>query len=547
MSESLYVGSVVLGHYRIVRPIARGGMGIIYLARNEGAAGFVRPVVVKRIAGDLVGDKAFVRLFVREARVLAYLRHPGIVGILDFAEEHGAYLMILEYVHGYSLRLWSRYLLETRGAFPADVAVEIMASVLEALHYAHTLSSPDGEPLHIVHRDISPANVLIDVDGHVKLADFGIARTQLDRTEASANLELKGKMAYMAPELLQLKEPSPSSDIFSCGVTLHEILTGKNELNQGDPVSTATYVLSHDLTPVNQVRRELPESLAKVISKAVARDPAQRFETAVELAQALRAVKDQLPQSGPLAAIAKRDFRDPRFTELLGVTDLDALSHAWQQEKTSSPAEPPATSHAEQEKAQSDTIPPPVPARAVSRSTMIVAAMVLAVVAAAAIVVLGQRRDRGPATRFVLVEGNATPYEDGQEVRPEPDRPRIDGGSAPAAPQPEPSRPGSDDAGAKAPVRRVDPVLELSRAFASRRGMVARCVEQNAEEAQAAPEVAIRFRVAADGSVTSVELVPASAAGTRAGACILGVARATHFPPQREPVSFRIPVTFRRR
>src|SRR5947209_14846010 len=177
------IGRVVLGRYRIVRMLAQGGMGVIYLARSEGAAGFVRPIVVKRILSDLISDESIVNHFKREARIMSNLRHPGIVSVIDFGQEARSYLMVLDYVHGFHAGRWQKFVRTTRGPFPAELAVQIVLAVLDALHYAHTLADADGRVLGIVHRDVSPSNVLLEVDGHVKLADFGIARMQTESTD----------------------------------------------------------------------------------------------------------------------------------------------------------------------------------------------------------------------------------------------------------------------------------------------------------------------------------------------------------------------------
>ena len=216
----------------MVRSIGRGGMGLIYLARLEGAAHFVKPVVVKRAAPDLLAkEPSLLQVMGREARIMSHLHHPSIVSVVDFAEEEGSYLLVLDYVHGYHLGQWHRFMRGTGRAFPADVAIHIVCLVLDALHYAHTIVGPDGIALGIVHRDVSPGNVLLDVDGHVQLADFGIARMHSDQTETTDQPGLiKGKFAYMAPELLSRASPNPVTDVYAAAVVLHELLTGRNEL-----------------------------------------------------------------------------------------------------------------------------------------------------------------------------------------------------------------------------------------------------------------------------------------------------------------------------
>src|ERR1700689_378094 len=221
-----FVGRKVLGRYRVVRSIGRGGMGLIYLARVEGAAHFVKPAVVKRAAPDLLAkEPSLLQIMGREARIMSHLNHPSIVRVIDFAEEDGAYLLVLDYVSGFHLGQWHRFMRGSGRSFPIDLGIHIVCKVLDALHYAHTTRGPDGTLLGIVHRDVSPGNVLLDVDGSIKLSDFGIARMHSDQTETTSQPSLlKGKFAYMAPELLSRAVPSPATDLYAAAVVLHELL-----------------------------------------------------------------------------------------------------------------------------------------------------------------------------------------------------------------------------------------------------------------------------------------------------------------------------------
>src|SRR5262245_24696603 len=211
-------GTLVLGRYRVVSPLARGGMGIVFLARTEGAAGFSRPVVIKRVVPDLAGDEAAAQSFAREARILSNLQHPNIVNVIDFDEEDGAYVMVLEYVHGYNVGQWQRYLLDTGRKMPIDYAIYITTRVLDALHYAHTFTRADGTPMQIVHRDVSPGNILLDTQGNVKLLDFGIARANEGGEYKTRDGYFKGKLTYAAPEIYEGTAASPQSDVYSAGV-----------------------------------------------------------------------------------------------------------------------------------------------------------------------------------------------------------------------------------------------------------------------------------------------------------------------------------------
>ena len=156
-------GRIILGRYRLVMPLAKGGQGVVYLARGEGAAGFTLPVVIKRVLSPIAKDPEANERFVREARITAQLRHPDIVSILDFERESDdSYVMVLEYVHGYDLAKWRSFVRADGRRFDAALAAYITVRVLDALHYSHSMRAPNGEPTPIIHRDISPGNVLID-------------------------------------------------------------------------------------------------------------------------------------------------------------------------------------------------------------------------------------------------------------------------------------------------------------------------------------------------------------------------------------------------
>ncbi len=320
---------MVLGHYRVVRALASGGMGTVYLARAEGAAGFVKPVVIKRSlrAGGELADQ----LFAREARILSSLRHPGIVSIVDFAEEDGDYVMVLDYVHGYTLQQWSRFVRKSRGNLPVELALYVMQRMLEALHYAHTLRDSQGSPLGIVHRDVKPSNVLVDVQGLVKLADFGVARTNTEVTDTSTgDTTLKGTFAYMAPELFGKTTPSPASDVYSAAVALYQLLAGKNPFAAADAVQTAARALRHDPDPIRSVRDDVSVRLANVIHKGLCKHPEGRYPSAGAFAEALgEAYPEAADADDRFRENIAADFHDPRLPDLLGTDSLQAREDAW--------------------------------------------------------------------------------------------------------------------------------------------------------------------------------------------------------------------------
>ena len=255
------IGKSVLGRYRIVARLARGGMGVVYLARAEGAAGFAKPVVVKRVLPDLAGEARMARLFVREAKILSNLQHPNVVTVIDFGEEDGAYIMVLDYVRAYSLGAWWAYLQETgaQGKVPIAEILHIMIRVLDALDYAHTMADPDGAPLDIVHADISPSNILVGTDGQVKLLDFGIARMRGEVTQATDSKSIRGKFSYLPVEALDGSPPTATTDVYACGVVLYELLTGDNPFTGADETRTVAKVISVQPPPPSSVRADVPK------------------------------------------------------------------------------------------------------------------------------------------------------------------------------------------------------------------------------------------------------------------------------------------------
>ncbi|MCC7541698.1 MAG: serine/threonine protein kinase [Deltaproteobacteria bacterium] len=598
--EDPLVGRVVLGRFRIVRQLARGGMGLIYLARAEGGDGFVRPVVVKRVAPHLVADERMVKSFAREARIMSNLRHPSIVAVIDYGREHGDSFMVLEYVRGHHLGRWLHFVQTKRGPFPVHRALHITLAILDALQYAHTLVTADGEATPVIHRDVTPANVLVDVDGPVKLADFGIATMQSDATETSGgDLNVRGKMAYLAPELLRFEPPSPATDTYSAAVVLHELLIGHNELRGSTPETTVAKVLEHVPSRVDALRKDVPRALGLVIARALSKEPNVRFATADALASALRALRlvDAHDAAAEIAKAASADFKHPDFQALTGAEDLIALDRAWRDavsqsitalqdsEPTAdappslrSPSTPPPRSGSGPQRlpsgrfAASDAISPegaddaaakPKPAAPawlrIGAPLAAVAAVAAAIGATVAKVVETDDVDLG--TSYVLVSGEGDPnVTTGQtDETGDAGASPVAASSADAA-----SESTADDGGASVGVAsRADtgaagsttprpprgrPTAEaLSRTFARESSRIARCFAVNLTEGQDVPAVSIRFRVDGDGRVQSAEILPAAVSGTPLGRCISGIARGTHFGPIGEPITFRIPVSARRR
>jgi serine/threonine-protein kinase len=584
-------GRVVLGRYRIVAPLARGGMGIIYLGRLEGAAGFSKPVVIKTVIPDAKDTRA-AQLFVREARILSNLEHPSIVGVLDFGEVDGEYIMVLEYVHGFHLGLWARYVREARGNMPLMHALEVMLPVLEALEFAHKLTRADGTPLDIVHRDVSPANILIDQSGHVKLHDFGIARMADDEFKTQDGT-FRGTLSFTAPETLQGVAASARSDLYACGVILYQLIAGNNPFRGEAPSETLHRVMTHQPPLLRTLRDDVGKALDHAIERAMEKDPAKRFASALQFADALRAARTwaEPEATSDLHRAIQHDFGSVEMPQLLGVENLQVRDAAWRASQSTpvrtplSSSRPPAgsgepatetawvpknaepatiqalPSHAllalAREGAETFGQPTAAPtAEAVSapttasappkrRSTLGIAVFASALVLALGGVAYGVlgRRTEPAAPRFLLIEKQAD--DESPSTSPSAQAPvGVSSAAVAATPGGSAGTPGVTPAVTKA-ARASDASSSgssLTAAFQKQRGRVEACFRSN-PSAVSTPQLTLHFQVAATGSVQSADLSPPSVAGSPLGACILGIARSTRFPVGDSQVSFTIPIT----
>ena len=286
-----------IGRYEILGEIGRGAMGVVYKARDPHID---RTVAIKTISlFDLepADDQEFRERFQQEARTAGRLSHPGIVAIFDVGAdpETNAPYIVMEYVAGSSL---SRLLLEDHGKMPLDPALQIVQEVAEALDYAHS----EG----VTHRDVKPANILLTADGRAKLADFGIAR--LDQSHLTLPGRLLGSPAYMAPEQMKGEATDGRSDLFSLGVVLYRLSTGYRPF-QGNSTATVCYkLLRQDPLPPSALNSELPLELDDFLSRAMAKEPEQRFQTGKEMALAIQSLrKNAAIQQDPLAPLRRSD------------------------------------------------------------------------------------------------------------------------------------------------------------------------------------------------------------------------------------------------
>jgi serine/threonine-protein kinase len=302
-----------VGRYSLLARLAVGGMAEIWLARQQGPKGFEKFVVIKRILDGYGADPDFVGMFLDEARIAAQLNHPHIVQIFDLGEEAGALYIAMEYLPGETLAAIARAGALQRKPLPIPHAVRIIADAAEGLAYAHAKTGPDGARLGIVHRDVSPQNLLVTYDGVVKLVDFGIAKAANRESQTRVG-HVKGKTAYMSPEQARGQTLDARSDIFSLGIILFELVTRSRLFRYPDPLSAQKAVASDEPIPfAHDYRPEVPEALSHIIARALARDPAQRYPTARHFQGALEEwlrSQQTVPGSAELAGYMSQTFAE---------------------------------------------------------------------------------------------------------------------------------------------------------------------------------------------------------------------------------------------
>jgi len=277
----------MLGPYELGERLGLGGMAEVFVAYRAGPHGFAKKVALKRILPELAQDARFVAMFCDEARISAPLCHPNIVQVIDFGESQGELFMAMEYVEGVSLAKLLRYVSGRRERFPLGAALFIAHEVLSGLAFAHEACDENGNPLSIVHRDVSPGNVLIGRAGDVKLADFGIVRSAyVDRRTYPG--ELKGKVGYMSPEQVMGVEVDPRSDLFTVGIILSEMLIARPLFSGQNEFDILTKIYEADLSALERFGADLPVGVRDLLRQALGKAPSDRFASAREFAEALR-------------------------------------------------------------------------------------------------------------------------------------------------------------------------------------------------------------------------------------------------------------------
>jgi len=276
------LGLTQIGKYQLVRRIATGGMAEIFLARAQSIQGFEKLVVLKRILPQHAESEDFIHMFLTEARLAATLHHPNIVQVFDMGEEHGALFFTMEYVRGQDLRTIVRAARKQHRPIPLEHILHIVNGVAAGLNHAHDKVGPNGEPLGIVHRDVSPSNILVTYEGDVKIVDFGIAKAASAQGATIAGT-LKGKIPYMSPEQCRGESVDCRSDIFSIGTLLWELTVGRRLFAGDNDFAVLNRVARGDVPPPSAIRPEYPAALEVIVMKALQADRDQRYAKAVDL------------------------------------------------------------------------------------------------------------------------------------------------------------------------------------------------------------------------------------------------------------------------
>ena len=286
----------IIGRYAIYQALASGGMATVFLGRLLGPVGFARTVAIKRLHAHFAADPKFVSMFLDEARIAARIRHPNVVPTLDVVATQGELFLVMEYVHGESLAKLIRAAEGNGAAIPVAVVVAIMSGVLQGLHAAHEAKSERGVALHIIHRDVSPQNILVGRDGQARLLDFGVARAE-ERLHTTQEGVVKGKLAYMAPEQVRGEAIGPPTDVYAAAVVMWEALTGRALFRGTGEGGMVVEVLEAKVAPPSHALREAGKGaradevlpLDDILMRAFARKKERRWQTARELAREIEA------------------------------------------------------------------------------------------------------------------------------------------------------------------------------------------------------------------------------------------------------------------
>lgn len=432
-----------VGSYQPLLELASGGMGVVYVARKTGGAGFERLVALKRVHRHVLADPAYRDMLREEARLLSLVHHANVASVLDVVDADGELSIVLEYIESMSLAALLAASAERGERLPVAVTARIVADALAGLQAAHVALGADGKPLGIIHRDVSPQNVLVGVDGVSRLIDFGIAKASrattppLEQTDSGV---LKGKLRYMSPEQLVQGALDCRSDVYSAGVVLYEAVTGQRLFRPNVDESDALLnQLIGNVAPPTELVPELPAGVEEVVMKALARDRAERFQTAAEFEEALtRAVP--VASRSDVARVVE-SYAGPTVAERRA-----RLRQASQTMPPPAPAPAPASASASASSVSSERTPEPTLRDRRALPIVLAAVAGLGVVAAIGAAALGRRtaeratadgnRARAEEAAAAAPASNAAPVASGDEAATTSDAGATPEAAQGAAPRP---------------------------------------------------------------------------------------------------------------
>ncbi|MCB9637380.1 MAG: protein kinase [Myxococcales bacterium] len=280
---------ILFGKYRLLAKLAQGGMAELFLAQQEGLAGFSKKVAIKCILPHFAQKEDFITMFLDEARIAAHLNHPNVVQILDIGEVNGVYYMAMEYIPGQNLKEVHKKLYthpQYKQRPPYEMVASVFAQACAGLDHVHNSKDQHNQPLHLVHRDISPNNLLLSYDGILKIVDFGVAKARSQEYETEVGV-LKGRLSYMSPEQLSAQPIDGRSDLFALGIVLYEITTHKRLFRRRSEAETIQALLTNPIPPPTRIIDSYPKQLEDIVLRALRRKPEDRFQSAAEMRHAL--------------------------------------------------------------------------------------------------------------------------------------------------------------------------------------------------------------------------------------------------------------------
>jgi serine/threonine-protein kinase len=286
-----------LGHYELLLPIAQGGMATVWAARHKGRRGFQKTVAIKTMLPSLSDDPQFEKMFLEEARLASGIHHPNVAEILDLGEQDDVLYIVMEWVDGEALSVIAKAANKSGVAIPLRIALRVLGRACLGLHAAHELRDPqnDDQLLGLVHRDVSPQNILVTYDGHVKLVDFGVAKaTNRTHNDTTAG-QIKGKVPYMSPEQARGERVDRRTDVFAMGIVLYKLTTGEHPFAAENDLLTLKYITSRPALSPRLKNPDFPPELDQVLMKCLQKEPERRYQTMLELESALEAVLAKEP------------------------------------------------------------------------------------------------------------------------------------------------------------------------------------------------------------------------------------------------------------